>query len=292
MAFLLPSGNEVKQMIREWNDSTIKRFLKEGRGSGYRENYKPWLTVQDIASQGRSTRTFSYTSDRVVHLLSDLQLCYFNLLEFDDLVIDIRENYPALDFHELNIPLDQALTKKLFNSKTKAPHVFTVSFLVTRIDDNNNPYYEARVVKTSSELEKKATIHRLELLRRYFEKKQIDFGIVTEKEINKQLARNIGWVLTAYDIQDYPDLMGDFSYLKNDMLIYLSDPSESFQRIFTRLEKTYQLEEGMGLILFKHLVATKQIKMDMNRKIDLSKQIEKYNIQVPFLKGDIHAISG
>lgn len=278
-------------MIREWNDSTIKRFLIEGRGAGYGKDYKPWLQVQDIASQGRSTRIYSFTSQRVVHILSDLQLYYFYLLEFDDRVVDIRENYPALDFHELNIPLDGELTKKLFNPKTKAPHVFEVSFLVTRMDQQNKPYYEARAVKYSSELEKKATIQRLELLHRYFERKRIDFGIVTEKEINKQLARNIGWIQTAYDIQDYPDLISNFSYLRQDLMQYLSNPFETYQKAIARLEKNYQLEEGMGLILFKHLLATKQLKMDLSQKINLSEQVGK-NIQVPVLEGEIHAIGG
>ncbi|MEH7114576.1 TnsA endonuclease C-terminal domain-containing protein [Neobacillus niacini] len=279
-------------MIREWNDTTIKRFLDEGRGAGIGKDYKPWLRVQDIASQGRSTRIYSFTSQRVVHMLSDLQLYYFYLLEFDDRVVDIRENYPALDFHELNIPLDGELTKKLFNSKTKAPHVFEVSFLVTRMDQQNKPYYEARAIKSSSEFEKKTTIQRLELLHRYFERKQIDFGIVTEKEINKQFARNIGWILTAYDLHDYPDLIGNFHYLKQDMLNDLTNPSESFLKAFARLEMNYQLEEGLGLIFFKHLLATKQLTMDLSQKINLSEQVEKYNIEIPILEGDRRAIGG
>lgn len=280
-------------MIRDWNDTTIKRFLKEGRGMGEKSSYRPWLRVQDISSRGRTTRTFSYKLDRVINLLSDLQLYYYYLLEFDERVLDIREQYPLLDFHELNIPIDHGLEKKLFNAKTKVPHIFTVSFLVTRIDSNNNHYYEARVIKTSSELEKKATLERLELQRRYFERKNIDFGIVTEKEINKQLARNIGWVLTAYDLQDYPELMGNLEFLKADMLKFLSSETEkTFQSIFTRLERVYQLSEGMGLILFKHLIATKEITMDMNQKIELNKKIENYNVRVPKVKldGENHAI--
>lgn len=281
-------------MIRDWNDSTIKRFLKEGRGQGEGATYKSWLQVQDISSQGRSTRIFgNMTTQRVHHLLSDLQLYYWYLLEFDERVIDIREQYPLLDYHELNIQLDHALEKKLFNTKTKVPHIFTISFLVTRIDGNNNPYYEARVIKMSSELEKKATIERLELLRRYFEKKNIGFGIVTEKEINQQMSRNIGWALTAYDIQDYPDLVGNIDFLKSDMLNNLSFNTErTFQSVFSMLERSYQLNEGMGLILFKHLIATKQIMMDMSRKIDLNKTIKTYGVQVLQVKldGENHAV--
>ena len=278
-------------MIRDWTDSTIKRFLKEGRGSGEGSEYKSWLQVQDIKSQGRSTRIFSPKLKRVVHLLSDLQLYYYYLLEFDVRVIDIREQYPLIDFHEQRIQLDERLRSKLFSSKTDVPHVLTVTYLITKVDNNHVPYYEARVVKTSSELEKKATIERLELLRRYFEKKDIDFGIVTEKEIDKQTARNIAWALTAYDIYDYPDINSNFAYLKEDMLSLLKSPTATFQSVFSKLERSYQLKEGMGLILFKHLLATKQIWMDMGKKIELTNKVETYNIKAERLDGEDHAIS-
>lgn len=278
-------------MIRNWTDSTIKRFLKEGRGRGEGKEYKSWLQVQDIKSQGRSTRIFSPKVQRVVHLLSDLQLYYYYLLEFDDRVTDIREQYPLLDFHEQSIPLDEKLRGKLFNSKTNVPHVLTVTFLVTKEDQNHVPYHEARIVKTSSELEKKGTIERLELMRRYFEKKEIDFGIVTEHEIDKQFARNIGWALTAYDIYDYPEIVGHFDFLKEDILNLLESHNATFQQVFSKLEKSYQLQEGVGLILFKHLLATKQIWMDMHKKIELSDKIVSYNIQQVILDGENHAIS-
>ncbi|MCM3390604.1 TnsA endonuclease C-terminal domain-containing protein [Ureibacillus chungkukjangi] len=278
-------------MIREWTDSTIKRFLKENRGQGEGATYKAWLQVQDIASQGRSTRIYSHKSQRVIHLLSDLQLYYFYLLEFDNQVKTVKEQYPLLDFYEQNIQLDEKLSGKLFNSKTNVPHVLTVTYLVTRGNENNVPYLEARVIKNSSELEKKATIDRLELMRRYFEKKDIDFGIVTEKEIDKLFARNIGWVLTAYDITDYPEIVGNFVYLKEDILELLKSKNYTFYHIFSRLEKSYQLQDGMGLILFKHLLATKQIRMDMYKKIELTNKIASYNIQQVKLGGENHAIS-
>lgn len=278
-------------MIREWKDATIKRFLSEGRGSGIGSEYKSWLMVQDVKSQGRSTRIFSPKVQRVVHLLSDLQLYYYYLLEFDDRVTDFREHYPALDFHEQDIQLDEKLRGKLFNSKTNVPHVLTVSFLVTKVDDKNVPFYEARVIKASSELEKKATIDRLELLRRYFEKKNIDFGIVTEKEIEKQFARNIGWALTAYDLCDYPEIIVIYEYLKKDMLDMFNAPNVTFQHVFSKVEKYYQLQEGLGLILFKHLLATKQLWMDMDKKIELTKKVITYNIQQVKKDGESHAIS-
>nr|WP_026682637.1 heteromeric transposase endonuclease subunit TnsA [Priestia megaterium] len=266
-------------MIREWNERTINRFLKEKRGQGTGKDYKPWLQVQDIASKGRSTRTIGHTTQRVHHLLSDLQLYYFYLLEFDENVTDIREQYPLLDFHDMNIQVDEGLTKKLFDTKTQVPHIFTVSFLVTRKAENGEHYYQARIIKQSQELEKNATLQRLELQRRYFEKKGIEFGIVTEKEINKQLARNIGWALNSYDIQDYPSLIMNLPHLKRDMVQYLSNKVHTFQSIFHRLEREYNLDEGLGLILFKHLIANKEISMNLNKKIYLNNKVENYHVE-------------
>ncbi|MGP9039423.1 TnsA endonuclease C-terminal domain-containing protein [Cytobacillus kochii] len=266
-------------MIREWNETTINRLLKEKRGQGTGKDYKPWLQVQDIASKGRSTRTLGHTTQRVHHLLSDLQLYYFYLLEFDENVTDIREQYPLLDFHDMKIQLDQELTKKLFDKKTQVPHIFTVSFLVTRKGESGEHYDEVRIIKQSQELEKNATLQRLELERRYFEKKEIDFGIITEKEIDKQLARNIGWALNSYDIQDYPSLTLNLPHLKRDMVHYLSNKSDTFQGIFSRLEREYSLDEGLGLILFKHLIANKEVSMDLSKKIYLTNKIENYHVE-------------
>lgn len=267
-------------MIREWNETTIKRFIKEGRGQGTGPDYNPWLKVGDISSKGRSTRIYGHTTNRVHHLLSDLQLYYFYFLEYDDQVIDIREQYPLLDFHELQIPIDKELSKKLFNQKTNVLQVFTVSFLVTRKGDDGKPYYQARVIKASSELEKKATIERLELIRRYFDKKQIEFLIVTEKEINKQLAKNIGWALSAYRLDDYPEMQSNLVFIKSEMINLLKDTKRTFQQVFSQIEYTFQMPPGLALIVFKHLVATRQVQMDLRQKIYLSKKLNNYKVEV------------
>jgi len=279
-------------MIREWKDSTLKRFIQEGRGAGEGKEYKPWLQVQDVKSRGRSTRIFSQKTQRVMHLLSDLQLHLYYLLEFDGMVIDIREHYPLLDLHEQNLPFDAKLQKKLFNAKTNVPHVFTTTFYITKVNAKGEPYYEARVVKSSSELDKPATIERLQIIYSYFNKKEIDFGIVTEKDINKQMALNIGWFMTAFDLADFPDIDTIQHYLKVDLYKLFQMPGMTFNRAFTRLERTYQLPEGSGLTLFKHLLATKQLVMNLNYPIELTDCVSAYDVQLIEVGGDRDAISG
>lgn len=69
-------------------------WIKEDRGQGHLRSYKPWVTVRDFGSKGRSHRIFGHKSQRTHHLLSDLELSTFLLLEWHSTTIDIREPYP------------------------------------------------------------------------------------------------------------------------------------------------------------------------------------------------------
>lgn len=55
--------------MSEWK---IQKFLSEGRGLGERENYKPWFTIADVPSRGKSTRVCGEDrfGQRTLHFLS------------------------------------------------------------------------------------------------------------------------------------------------------------------------------------------------------------------------------
>ena len=46
-----------------------EKWIKEGRGSGEGSLYKPWITVRDIPSSGRSHRVYGYKSKRTHHFI-------------------------------------------------------------------------------------------------------------------------------------------------------------------------------------------------------------------------------
>ena len=68
---------------KSYGTSEVKfqKWIKDGRGSGRGIEYKPWITVRDLPSEGRSHRIFGHKSQRTHHLLSDLELAVFLLLE-------------------------------------------------------------------------------------------------------------------------------------------------------------------------------------------------------------------
>jgi hypothetical protein len=63
-------------------DLKFARWIKDGRGPGRGSDYKPWLTVRDVPSKGRSHRVFGHKSQRTHHLFSDLELAVFLFLEW------------------------------------------------------------------------------------------------------------------------------------------------------------------------------------------------------------------
>lgn len=61
--------------------SKVEQWIKEGRGSGIGSEYKPWLNIEDVSSQGRSTRLRGIKIKRQHEFLSDLERNYFYLTE-------------------------------------------------------------------------------------------------------------------------------------------------------------------------------------------------------------------
>ncbi|WP_144552795.1 hypothetical protein [Peribacillus simplex] len=55
-------------------EKSIERRIKKGFGQGYKMNYKPWLTVQDVPSYGVVSRVKGRIVPRVYHFMSQLQV--------------------------------------------------------------------------------------------------------------------------------------------------------------------------------------------------------------------------
>jgi hypothetical protein len=53
----------------------------QGQGQGSEASYQPWLRIQDVASKGKSSRPKGWKTQRIHHLLSDLESKFFHVLE-------------------------------------------------------------------------------------------------------------------------------------------------------------------------------------------------------------------
>ncbi len=254
-----------------WDSKKLDKWIKEGRGQGEGKDYKPWLTIQDFPSMGRVTRVFGWTTQRIHHFFSDTQLKYFYLLDWEERVIDIREHYPLIDLEVMINDTSDLRLDKFIDRKTKEPYVITTTFLITLLDSDGKKSFAARSIKYVSELSKKSTIEKLEIERRYWKARGVNWGIVTNKDINTVRAKNIEWIHSAITSDNTNEFSNDeFADLLDGLLYRLVDNQRSIKRIISEFEKDYSLDAGTGLFLFKHLIADKRIILDMDKPININ----------------------
>ena len=212
--------------------------------------------------------------------MSDWESRLFYIFEWSQEVQDIREQYPLLD-----LDLAMEIAKEMgieypVNRKSNTPYVLTTDFILT-VKRGKKPVQIARTFKMTKDLGKKRTIEKLELERRYWEKQDVDWAIVTEQEISEIFASNIQWVHPAYnwelsEIQNNENCY----YFSNILKERLSNKKFKISTIAATLDNDMDLEIGTSLSLFKHLVARKEIIIDMlqpkiaeHRAVDIIKEV-------------------
>lgn len=255
----------------DWTEEKYKRFIKERRGQGEGPDYKPWWVVQDFPTYGIATRIFSAKTKRMHHFFSNIQLKYFYLLEMEDKVLDIKEHYPLLDLELIISGHFDLRLDKFKDKKSGVPYIITTTFLVKIIDATGKIKDVARSVKAAAELEKKITIERLEIERRYWANRGIDWGIITNKSINTVRVKNIEWLHSMLSSDFYTQFskeeLKEFSEALQYRLLQSQQPA---RKVIANLEKDYGLDVGTGLLLFKYLIINKSIKVDLNNPINLN----------------------
>ncbi|WP_242145417.1 MULTISPECIES: TnsA endonuclease N-terminal domain-containing protein [unclassified Bacillus cereus group] len=274
-------------MSKRKRTSEVEKWMKEGRGSGIGINYKPWLKIQDVSSLGRSTRLKGIKTSRQHEFLSDLERNYFYLTEHSDFIFDIREQFPLLPLEETIVIADELGIKHSTDPKTGEPIVMTTDFLLT-VDKGQGVFEVARTVKMKDELLKERVLEKFEIEREYWQRRDIDWGIVTEEEIHKVMARNISYIHDYYNIRDYdvfqkmsPQLIEDLSL---SLMQRLLNDSCSVRIITSKFDSDTHLPFGSGVTLFYHLLAQKIIVIDMLKPINLEEDIDIKSIDESKLK--------
>jgi TnsA endonuclease N terminal/TnsA endonuclease C terminal len=248
---------------KQWTQAKFDSYLKEGRGQGEREKYKPWLTVRDVSSRGRSSRVAGWKTGRDHHLLSDHETRLFYLFEWSDEIKDIREQFPLL-----NLDLAMKIANEIGwsyprDTETDIPYILTTDFMLT-VERDGKLFHVARTFKEAKELDTESVAARLELERRYYLAERIDWDVLTEKGYSKPLAQNVEWVHSSYWLELPLGISNEnFRSLAKILKLRLHETELSINQITAALDAEHHLEDGSFLYIFKYLVARKEIMMNM-----------------------------
>ncbi|AIQ20648.1 hypothetical protein H70357_31140 [Paenibacillus sp. FSL H7-0357] len=272
---------------------TTKNKIKAKLGQGEGKNYKPWTTVRDFAgSNSQSGRVLGWKTERIHHFLSQLERFYFYILEWSDNVSDIREKYPlSLDkTHDLSVALN---IKHPSDSKTKELLVMTTDFVIN-VNQDGNDRMIARTVLPSNQLASKRTIDKLELERMYWFERDVDWGIVTEKEIPKEMAQNIEWFHGCRQLEGSPFNQNQHVLEQIEPTLYkevIHPNGYSLSEASLRVDEMLGLEIGSSLWAVQHFIATKRWSIDLNKRIHPSKCIYVERTEMQNNKGKENNVS-
>lgn len=269
---------------QEQTAKKLATLLEQGYGQGKGKNYKPFLDVIRVPSKGRVSRIKGWKTNRVHHFLTDTETRYFYLIEYGEFegfrILDIREHFPLIEGMDEILPtLDEQLIKRLFNQKSGEPMVLVTTFLITLQNADGDISYYARSVKDYRQLENSQVIERFEVMNRYWNYRGIDYGIITNKEIPIVPAKNIEFIHSAYHLDEYA-IKGEEQLLYKDYLLKLiaNFQDSPVKEVVIRFDNQLNTEDGTGLLIYKHLLARKMLKVNMNKPIDLEQPCSEITI--------------
>lgn len=261
---------------RIFTAQTYLTWLKEGRGQGYGPDYKPWYRIQDVASSGLCHRIKSvWTTERETHLLSNLERDWFFVFDWSPLVVDIREQFPLLPLEETQAIATECGVRHPVEHRTKERHpvVLTSDFRLT-LTVGEQKVDQIRTAKYASSLSSKRVLEKFEIERRYWERRGVDWGIVTERDLSQTLARNVELLRGKRCLNERLSLRGDQLYLMAEMLTdKVRGEDLSLREAGASCDTQFKLADGSGLTVAYYLLANRYWEVDMYTRIDPGRRL-------------------
>ena len=173
---------------------TEKTKCKEGRGSGFGADYKPWTLAREVGSNGTSSVFNDWKHGRQIQCLSQCEEKAYYLLRWRDDVVDIREQFP------LDLNLTRAIARRLglphpHNRNTR----MTTDFLVTFQNPDGKYYMEAYNIKANRDAFDQYALKNFAIEQAYWNIKGIKIEVILADNLNIILYSNIKQCMPYYN---------------------------------------------------------------------------------------------
>ena len=233
----------------------IENRFTSGRGVGRGSDYKPWIRIQEISSDGTSYRVLSQTSGRVVHLLSKLEFLAFSLFDWNENVCDIREQYPF----DLETSLEVAKKAGIKHpQRGNKYHVFSTDLLID--EDRYEKKRTAIQVKYIKDLLDQNVIAQLEIERRCCLAKGIDWKLITDLDIPKVQQANVDWILGGKDLNLEANFQDKVAFLWEELRSF---PSLPLAQACSQYDKRHNQQIGDSLRVVRNAFSYRQLTFDI-----------------------------
>ncbi len=167
--------------------------LKQKRGTGHYEKYKPWINVREMHDTGTGAEPRDWKHGRSIQCLSQGELMYYMILRWDDDNVDITEQYPLEPEETARIADDLGFDRPR--------RIMTTDFVCW----NPGMLPHAYAVKTSLNNLKPREKELLLIEQEYWKRKKAPFNILLKENVDAVLATNIRLVTNFYNEADVFD---------------------------------------------------------------------------------------
>lgn len=261
-----------------FDEEKIARFLKQRRGEGRGADYLPWLTIHDLSSTGLSSRLQGRKSHRLHHVFSKIERAVLMLFDWNDHVIDIREQYP-LDREETRAIAAQMGVTSPRDRDTGVDIVMTTDLLVTVLVNGAEQDFPV-ACKPQSELDNPRSIEKLEIERRFWQARGCPWRLVTEKDCPQVRVGNLEWLYEMQSLEyleaPHPDYWSD----RRDQVLHglAGAGGICLHRLFEQLRDRWGHQPGEGLMMLRHLASTKRVIFDLDRPFDIMESARGFQV--------------
>ncbi|TAM48211.1 MAG: heteromeric transposase endonuclease subunit TnsA [Gammaproteobacteria bacterium] len=250
-----------------FTEQKILRFIKQGRGKGTGASYKPWLTVADVPSLGRVHRVYCPKTGRTHHLLSDNEYYAFLLQWWDDEVVDIREQFPLVDRRETLEIAALCNVRHPVDPISGALWVMTTDLVLTRRTSRGTET-AAYAVKQAEALADDRTLEKLEIERRYWERHEVPWSVLTDREVKTTFTRNLAWILDSGqpDAGNTVDDGADMAVYRELAMERQARPHAPVRIACGAIDGKLGRRPGIALAALRRLLGTKQVRADLRAR--------------------------
>ncbi|ABF12318.1 transposase Tn7-like proteinA (plasmid) [Cupriavidus metallidurans CH34] len=253
----------------EMNPQKLERFLREGRGMGSGNAYRPWIQVNDFSSLGRVHRTSSaLTGYRTHHLLSDNE--YYAYLEawWDEEMLDIREQYPLLP-----VALTCGIAAELgfrhpYSTKYRLAIPLTTDLLLVR-----KRGLEAVAVVEDAHYEEQRTEEKLAIAEEFWRRRGVPTRVALSSTLKVQRSRNLHWIYQARRAPTERPYAPGANPLHDCLVGQVEGGPMSFWELAFRADLALCLPMGTSIAAIRWLLAERVLSTDIDDG-DITKDCE------------------
>lgn len=252
---------------------SIARRIAEGRGQGAGRNYLPWEEVQDFPSRGVSHRVLGLKTERVHHLFSESENKVFPIYDVVQPIIDIREQFPLLPLEETLEIARKIGVKHPTDPATKYPAVMTTDFLL-QVRLRRELLFHARTVKCLVDLDNPRTLEKFEIERRYYRRRDINWGYVIREELLPALVENAALVHPFGRLSDlYTLTEKEVRMIGVDLARGIRSQKIVLIDLVTQYDDKLRLPSGTCFSVVCHLIARSIWRVDLLKPIEVNERL-------------------